>query len=81
MTVWQSSLYRLVKAKIVSETIQEEHVERIKKWARDETLENISVKWREKPAKENQECLALWKPKRWSLKKESNNRMRRKGPL
>lgn len=54
---------------IMSETLQAEHVVG---WAKKETLENINVKWREKATKQNQECLVLWKPKRWSLKKESN---------
>lgn len=54
------------------ETIQDEHVVGLKEWAKDETLENINVKWREKPTKENQECLVLWTPKGRGLKKESN---------
>lgn len=57
MTARQSSVYRLVKAKTVSETIQKEHVVGSKEQPKDETLENINVKLREKPAKVN---LNVW---------------------
>lgn len=48
MTVWQQSVYRPVKAKRVSETIQEEHVVGRMEWAEGEALENIHVTWLEK---------------------------------
>ena len=56
----------------MSETLREEHVVGLKERAQDETLENVNVKWREKPAKENQECLVFRKPKGCILKKEGN---------